>query len=135
MIRGSRPVARALAEACRILQPGGRLALHAHNCLAQPPESPGPCLAARQALKIALGHPDAGDRRMAYRCIPGMEVHLYRWRELRRDLQDAGFQIDEVLPLDAVHSQPIPTPWLFPGVCAGGWIVFAATGLKALMCR
>ena len=31
MIRGAEPARRALAEAHRILKPGGRMALHAHN--------------------------------------------------------------------------------------------------------
>ncbi len=125
MIRGSTARRQALGEACRILQPGGRLALHAHNLFLNLRNPQGRLWLLHQALKIALRHPDAGDRRMVYRSIPGMEVHLYRWRELRRELKDAGFQIDEVLPLDSVHAQAIAAPWFLPGVRADGWIVFA----------
>jgi SAM-dependent methyltransferase len=125
MIRGRTARRRALGEAYRILTPGGRLGLHAHNLFLNLGNPQGRLWLLNQLYKIARGHPDAGDRRMIYRSIPGMEVHLYRWRELRRDLKDAGFQIDEVLPLDAVHSRPITAPWWFPGVRAGGWIVFA----------
>ena len=54
-----------------------------------------------------------------------MEVHLFTWRELAGDLRSAGFRIDEVLPIDAVHARPIAAPWLAHGLRAGGWIVFA----------
>ena len=64
---------------------------------------------------------------MTYRGIPGMEVHLYRWGELRRDLRAAGFRIDEVLPLDAVTARPIALPWFWPSIARpAGWIVFAS---------
>jgi len=128
MIRGKPARRQALGEACRILQPKGRLALHAHNLFLNLRNPQGRLWLLQQMVKIAMRHPDAGDRRMVYRSIPGMEVHLYRWRELRRDLKDAGFQIDEVLALDAVNSRPIAAPWLFPAVRAGGWIVFARRG-------
>ena len=62
---------------------------------------------------------------MTYRGIPGMEVHLYRWGELKRELRAAGFVIDEVVPLEDVTYQPIPHPWLLQRFRAGGWMVFA----------
>jgi SAM-dependent methyltransferase len=125
MIRG-RPARRtALAEAFRILRPGGRLALHAHNIWLNRSDPQGRIWLARQLWKTLLGHPDSGDRRMFYRGIPNMEVHLYRWGELRGELRGAGFHIDEVLALDAVAARPIAAPWLCPRLRAGGWIVFA----------
>jgi SAM-dependent methyltransferase len=126
MIRGATARRKALAEAFRILEPGGRLALHAHNLYLNLRDPQGRCWLIRQAVKAAFGHPDLGDRRMVYRGIPGMEVHLYRWPELRRDLVGAGFRIDEVLAIDAVRSRPIVAPWFWPGLRAGGWIVFAS---------
>jgi SAM-dependent methyltransferase len=125
MIRGPAARRKALREACRVLRPGGRLALHAHNLYLNLRNPQGRRWLLEQAAKIALGRPDAGDRIMIYRAIPGMEVHLYRWRELRGDLRAAGFRIDEVLALDAVHALPIAAPWFLPGMRAGGWIVFA----------
>ena len=77
-----------------------------------------------QALKWLAGRPDVGDRRMTYRGIAGMEVHLFTWRELAKDLRSTGFRIDEVLPIDAVRARPILAPWLAHGLRAGGWIVF-----------
>ncbi len=127
MIRGPAARRRALCEAARVLRPGGRLALHAHNLFLNLRDPQGRRWLASQLLPTLLRRPDAGDRRMTYRRIPGMEVHLYRWPELRRELTAAGFRIDETLPIDPVHARPIPYPRLLPSVRAGGWIVFAHT--------
>ena len=63
---------------------------------------------------------------MTYRGIPGMEVHLYRWGELTRELNGAGFHVDEVVPIDRERAEPIHAPWLLHPVRAGGWLVFAS---------
>jgi len=126
MIRGSGPRRQALSEAYRVLRPGGRLALHAHNLWLNLRDPQGRRWLLGQVGRMLLRHPELGDRRMTYRGIPAMEVHLYRWRELKHDLRSAGFRIDEVLPIDAVNARPIAAPWFWPGVRAGGWIVFAS---------
>ncbi len=126
MIRGAAARRQALAEARRILKPGGRLALHAHNAWLNLRDPQGRAWLLGQAWRTLLGRPDVGDRRMTYRGIAGMEVHLFRWRELAGDLKSAGFRVDEVLPIDAVHARPIAAPRLAQGLRAGGWIVFAS---------
>lgn len=125
MIRGRAARRAALSEAKRILRPGGRLALHAHNLWLNLRDPQGRAWLLRRLPRIIAGHGDAADRRMTYRGIPNMEVHLYRWGELKRDLRAAGFTIDEVLPIDEVSAAPITLPWLGHPVRAGGWIVFA----------
>jgi SAM-dependent methyltransferase len=125
MIRGAGARRRALAEAARVLRPGGRCALHAHNLWLNLKDPQGRAWLFGQILRILRGDPEAGDRRMTYRGIPNMEVHLYRWRELRDELRSANLRIEEVLAIDAIHARPIPAPWLLPSIRAGGWIVFA----------
>ncbi len=125
MIRSRTARRRALSETYRILEPGGQLALHAHNLWLNA-RVPGARLwMARQLVSGWLGQEQAGDRPMTYRGIPNMVVHLFRWGELRADLASAGFVIDEVVSLDEVDARPIPAPWLLPRVRAGGWLVFA----------
>lgn len=126
MVRGASSRRKALTETFRVLQPGGLLALHAHNLYLNLRDPQGRRWLLGELGRTLKGKTDLGDRRMTYRGVAGMEVHLYRWGELRRDLRSAGFRIDEVLPIDAVSARPIGMPWLLPGVRAGGWIVFAS---------
>ncbi len=126
MIRSAPARRRALGEVHRILQPGGRLALHAHNLWLNLHDPQGRRWLLSQFGKRLTGRIDLGDRRMTYRGVAGMEVHLYRWGELVADLKSAGLRIEEVIALDAVTAEPIAAPWLFGRVRAGGWIVFAS---------
>jgi SAM-dependent methyltransferase len=126
MIRGRASRRRALAEARRILRPGGRLALHVHNLWLNLRDPQGRRWLIRHAAKVLSRRDALGDRRMDYRGINGMYVHLYRLGELKRELRRAGFGIDQIIPLDEVSAARIPNPSLVPGLRAGGWIVFAS---------
>jgi SAM-dependent methyltransferase len=125
MIRSRAARKKALAEASRLLRPGGRLALHVHSLWLNSRTSQGRLWLLGQFGRALRLKQDVGDRRMTYRGIHGMEVHLYRWGELKRELRGAGFNVDESIPLDDHSYKPIKRPWLFPNLRAGGWIVFA----------
>jgi SAM-dependent methyltransferase len=125
MIRGVSARRAALAHAYRVLVPGGSFALHAHNFWLN--------LRGRQARRWLLGQAwkaarrdlSLGDRQMTYRGIPGVEVHLYRFGELARELRLAGFHLEHVLPISELSAEPISAPWWLPTIRAGGWLVFA----------
>jgi SAM-dependent methyltransferase len=125
MIRGRESRRRALAEAGRILRPGGRIAIHVHNFWLNLRDPQGRRWLYSQAWPALFDQANLGDRRMIYRGIPGMKVHLYRWGELKRELRAAGLTIQEVLPLDEVSAAEIKAPWFAHRLRAGGWIVFA----------
>lgn len=128
MIRGRAARRRAFAEGRRILRPRGRFAFHLHNFWLNLRNPQGRTWLLRHAANVVARRVELGDRRMDYRGINGMYVHLYRWGELKRDLRHTGFRIDEVIPLDEVAALPIPMPWLAHPFRAGGWIVFASRG-------
>ena len=125
MIRGREPRQRALGEASRILRPGGFLALHAHNFWLNIRNPQGRRWLGSQVWPALFDRANLGDRRMNYRGIADMKVHLYRWSELKRELRRVGFRIEHVVPLDEVSATPIEAPFLLHSVRAGGWIVFA----------
>jgi SAM-dependent methyltransferase len=125
MVRGRAARRRALAEGARILRHGGRLALHAHNVWLNLRDPQGRAWLWSHLRHALFNRSDFGDRRMDYRGIAGMRVHLYRWGELKRELRRAGFRIDEYVALHEVSAAPILVPWLCPGLRAGGWIIFA----------
>ena len=128
MIRGAPARRLAVAEASRLLRPGGRLALHAHNSWDQARDPQGlRWLLADFALRC-LRHPEFGDRRMTYRGIPNLAVHLYRWPELLADLRSAGLVVEETIALDSRTARPIGGPRWLHGWRAGGWIVVARKG-------
>jgi len=125
MIRGRASRRRALGEAARILRKGGQFAVHVHNFWLNLRDSDGRRWLRTQAWRALADRAQLGDRRMDYRGISAMRVHLYRWSELKSELGGAGFRIRDVVALDEVSSAPIPMPWFLPGFRAGGWIVFA----------
>jgi SAM-dependent methyltransferase len=114
MIRGRENRARFLAQARRILKPGGVFVLHAHN--------------ARYCFGWGLGKPgpEPGDRTMPqHRGGAELTLHHYTRRELLGELAAAGFRVREWLPVRPRADGRLRWPWLLPGVRAYGFLAAA----------
>lgn len=126
MIRGRENRRTALRHACRIVRPGGRFVLHVHNLWYNTHDPGGPVWLVRNLLTAPLSREvELGDRWFAYRGLPSMFLHVFRWSELASDLRSSGFRIVERVRLDAARRQPLAYPWLLPALRTNGWIVAA----------
>jgi SAM-dependent methyltransferase len=99
MVRGANNRAKALANAFRLLKPGGRFVLHAHNRFFR---GLGWKRIASQRLKTLLGRADAGDITMpqSYGGAP-LTLHHFTRRGAGSILEREGFAVKEVAALGA----------------------------------
>lgn len=117
--------ARVLGQARRLLKPGGRLALHVHNLWFNLFDAQGRSWLWIDRRQCWLGGKPGGDRVVHDRGIPNFQMHVFSRREITQLLHTAGFTIDRWQPLNATASGPLPSPWLFSGLRANGWIIVA----------
>jgi len=103
MVRGTENRAKVVANAFRLLKPGGRFVLHVHNRFFR---GLGAGVVWRQRFRTLLGRPDAGDGTMpqAYGGAP-LTLHHFTRRGAVRLLTDAGFRVVEVVPV-GVDGEP-----------------------------
>lgn len=99
MVRGATHRAKVVANAFRLLKPGGRFVLHAHNRFFR---GLGWKRVAAQGLKALLACADAGDITMpqAYGGAP-LTLHHFTRREAESILEGAGFTPTDVAALGA----------------------------------
>jgi len=124
MIRGSENRRRAVAQARRILKPGGRFVLHVHNFWYNLRDPGGPWWVFKSLLRsVVVRDYEPGDKFFDYRQIPNMYLHVFRRREVCSLLQRAGFRVVEMIRLDPQRFRALRRPWFFGNLRANGWIV------------
>jgi SAM-dependent methyltransferase len=98
MVRGAENRARVVANALRLLKPGGKFVLHAHNRFFR---GLGGKRVWGQRWKTLVGSSKAGDITMSqtYGGAP-LTLHHFTKREVVRLLEVAGFVVREVLAID-----------------------------------
>ncbi|QDS89667.1 Cypemycin methyltransferase [Rosistilla ulvae] len=123
MIRGRANRIAALAHTRRILKPGGKFVLHVHNIwssLYDPAGLRWLCRSWWSGRK--RGDQEFGDRVYQYRGLPNMFLHNFGLSELKADLRQAGFQIEQIFPLNLTASGVLPLRRVLPRVRAGGFV-------------
>ena len=97
MVRGHENRAKVLANACRLLKPGGRFVLHAHNRWYR---GLGPRRLAGQFVRTLFERPSAGDVTMpqAYGGAP-LTLHHFMPHGVRMMLWEAGFATREIMEI------------------------------------
>lgn len=124
MIQGRANRQRVLGHARRILKPGGVFVLHVHNYWRQLYDPTGPGWLLANLLRAKLrGDIELGDKVFTYRGVPNMFLHVFTRPELVQSLQQAGFQIREIIPLSPARTRALRLPWLFGNFRANGWII------------
>lgn len=119
MVRGHANRAKVLANAFRLLKPGGRFVLHAHNRFFR---GLGPGRLAGQFVRTLFERPSGGEVTMpqAYGGAP-LTLHHFMRHEVVMMLWEAGFATREVLPIDATGERARwPTT-----LRAYGWLILA----------
>jgi SAM-dependent methyltransferase len=107
MIRGADNRAKMLANAFRLLKPGGRFVLHVHNRWFR---GLGLARVAGQFGRSLFGRPSAGDMTMpqAYGGAP-LTLHHFTRREALMTLWEAGFRTLDVRPI-GIDGKPAIWP-------------------------
>jgi SAM-dependent methyltransferase len=138
MIAGHVHRRKTMRHACRLLRPGGLLALHVHNVWRNLYSPQGRRWLARDLVKRILYEPTAGDRENDYRGIPRLYHHAFTSGEIRRLLRGCGFVIREMIPLAPIDTcvdlappaasaspQDLECRGLFSSLRATGWMILA----------
>ncbi len=124
MIRGRANRHKALEHTRRIIKPGGKFVLHIHNYWYNLYDPGGPWWVLGNLLRSTFRRDvETGDKFFFYRGVNNMFLHVFRYREIKRDLKAAGSR-------SSTHSISIPVrqPRATPPLAAGhpalnGWIL------------
>lgn len=126
MIRGRVHRRRFLAQAARLVKPGGTLVLHVHNRNDAWRDRPS-AAAYLRSLWQSMRSKDCeiGDRTYAYRGLADMFLHTYSLHELRRDLVASGWHPENIRSLSPQSDAALCCPRILPSLRAGGFMAIA----------
>jgi SAM-dependent methyltransferase len=126
LVVGAEARRRVVAQAFRILRPGGVFVLHVHNRWFNFWTAHGRRLLAKELLASWLGRGANGDYEMPpHHGIGRLTMHLFTQREIVFLLRSAGFEIVEVRPLSLNADGRLARPWWFGRLRSYGYLIAA----------
>lgn len=127
MVRGLANRANCMQHVQRVLKPGGRFVVHVHNRQNWWLTAMGRKLIWKDLIQACVDrqHHECGDRFYSYRNLPSMFLHVFTKTELRRLLQQSGFQIEQWIHLDQSSTKPLSSSWWLPRLRSAGFLVTA----------
>ena len=125
LIYGSQNRLGVLQDVAKFLAPGGRLALHVHNHSYNLWCHEGRVFLLTNYIQTRLGLAEPGDKFIShYRGIRNMYLHLFTEQEITALLQQAGFTLHQVLPLNRRRTAPLK-PTRLRSLRANGFLILA----------
>ena len=122
MIAGAEHRRRFVAQVHRILRPGGRFIVHAHNRWFNVWNPQGRTWLVRDLFRsLFLRRPGGDHAAPAHQGLAGLQLHLFTRREIVRLLRNAGFRVMELLPLGLKG----PLRGIFQAFRAHGYLIAA----------
>jgi len=124
MVAGAEARRRVVANAYRLLRPGGVFLLHVHARWHHLRTAAGRRWLSRDVVRSVLGRPDAGDWAMPHAAgHGGWVMHLFGRREVASLIDSAGFRILEIVPVGI--DGPLTMPWAGGRFRAYGFLIAA----------
>ncbi len=115
-----------LRETFRILKPGGKFVLHAHNLWSAGVGFQGYYWFAYDLLRRSFHSANFGNRKLPnHQGITGLTLHLFTWSEIQKLLVESNFQIIEVLPLGNVLWTPSSSVSILKVIKSHGFLIAA----------
>jgi SAM-dependent methyltransferase len=131
MVVGAEPRRRVLAEAFRVLKPGGVFVLHVHNRWFNFWDSAGRRWLLRDTLRALFTGAPAGDRAMPTHHGSGLTLHLFTRGEIVSLLKGAGFRVRTVRPLSLAADGRVRWAWWFGRLRTYGYLIAAQKPSRA----
>lgn len=126
MVIGAEQRRRVVAQAARLLRPGGKLILHVHNRWFNVWNGPGRSWLCRDLLGLRSSGIERGDRIMpVHQGVAGLTLHLFTRTEAVHLLREAGLRLVEVQPVSLRADGRLWAPWWLGRLRAYGYLLAA----------
>jgi ubiquinone/menaquinone biosynthesis C-methylase UbiE len=123
MIRGRDNRRQFLEHVRRILRPHGTFVVHVHNLWTNLFDPGGRRWLVRHLPAVVLGRGgELGDKSTTFQGVPNLFLHVFTRTQLQRELRQAGWRIEETIPLCTARRHRLRAPCWLGRARANGWI-------------